>query len=98
MRLLLDAMYPAALAEHLPDASYVRVRVGVGRPPPEWDPADYVLSRFAKAERTEVENALNGAADAVELILRDGLRKAMNKCNRAEERGGETNEDADERP
>jgi PTH1 family peptidyl-tRNA hydrolase len=72
-----------SLMEHLPDPGFIRVRFGIGRPPPQWDPADYVLSRFKPAEREEVEAAKKEAADAVEAIIRDGLRLAMNVYNRA---------------
>src|SRR5947209_5174805 len=39
-----------SLLAHLGGADFVRVRIGVGRPPPEMDPADYVLGRFSKGE------------------------------------------------
>lgn len=72
-----------SMIEHLPDAGFLRVRIGIGRPPPRWDPADYVLSRFHGAERARMEAAVGEAADAVEAIIRDGLRMAMNVHNRA---------------
>lgn len=78
-----------SLKQHLPDDGFVRVRIGIGRPPPEWDPADYVLSRFKSSERREADRAVDEAADAVESILRDGLDKAMNVYNRAKEEPGE---------
>lgn len=78
-----------SLKQHLPDDGFVRVRIGIGRPPPEWDPADYVLSRFHSSERREAERAVDEAADAVESILRDGIDKAMNKYNRAKEEPGD---------
>ena len=61
----------------------MRVRIGIGRPPPRWDSADYVLSRFQSAERAPIEEAVQEAANAVEAILKDGLRLAMNVYNRA---------------
>jgi PTH1 family peptidyl-tRNA hydrolase len=78
-----------SLKQHLPDDGFVRVRLGIGRPPPEWDPADYVLSRFTRKERGEADRAVDEAANAVESILRDGLEKAMNVVNRAKEEPGE---------
>ena len=78
-----------SLKQHLPDDAFVRVRIGIGRPPPGWDPADFVLSRFTKAERGEAERAVDEAADAVESILKDGIDKAMNVYNRAKEEPGE---------
>lgn len=48
-----------------------RLKVGVGRPPERMDPAAYVLSRFAKAERPEVDLLVDDAADVVERWLDD---------------------------
>jgi PTH1 family peptidyl-tRNA hydrolase len=74
-----------SLLEHLPDPGFARVRIGIGRPPPRWDAADYVLSRFQSADRAPIDGAVQEAADAVEAILKDGLRLAMNVYNRAKE-------------
>jgi peptidyl-tRNA hydrolase, PTH1 family len=72
-----------SLIEHLPDPNFLRVRVGIGRPPPRWDSADYVLSRPSKEDRQKLDDVVKEAADAVETILRDGIRRAMNVYNRA---------------
>jgi len=56
---------------------YVRVRVGVGRPPGRMDAADYVLKDFAGAERKELSWLLDAAADAVELVVTEGVEKAQ---------------------
>jgi len=56
---------------------YVRVRVGVGRPPGRMDPADFVLKDFAGAERKELPWLVDAAADAVEMVLTQGLEKAQ---------------------
>ena len=58
---------------------YLRVRVGIGRPPGRQDPADFVLKRFSGAERKELEFAVDLAADAAEALLRDGLEPAQNR-------------------
>jgi peptidyl-tRNA hydrolase, PTH1 family len=66
-------------------AGYVRLRVGVDRPP-STDPdvvAEYVLSPFRES-RAEVEELVAAAADAVELWLDDGLEAAANAVNRLE--------------
>ncbi|HEY5249035.1 MAG TPA: aminoacyl-tRNA hydrolase [Dermatophilaceae bacterium] len=52
---------------------YLRVRVGIGRPPGRMDPADYVLHDFAGNERSEVPLLVSDAADAVELLVAQGL-------------------------
>ena len=54
------------------------MRAGVGRPPGRMDTADYVLKPFAKTEKPEVPLLIANAADAVELLIRDGLEPAQN--------------------
>lgn len=56
---------------------FLRVRIGVGRPPGRQDPAAYVLSRFSKDEREQVGVHLEDAADAVEAIVTNGLTAAQ---------------------
>ncbi|MEZ0447886.1 aminoacyl-tRNA hydrolase [Cellulomonas sp. ICMP 17802] len=58
---------------------YVRVRVGVGRPPGRMDPADFVLRDFAKAEVKDLPWLIDAAADAVELVVTVGLEAAQLK-------------------
>jgi PTH1 family peptidyl-tRNA hydrolase len=62
---------------------FVRVRVGVGRPPAGWrgDVADYVLNDFDSAERPELPDVVDRAVVAVEKIVADGLAAAMNHVN-----------------
>jgi PTH1 family peptidyl-tRNA hydrolase len=61
--------------------AYPRVRVGISRPPPGWEAADYVLSKFSAEELPLVESAVERAADAVEVIITDGIEAAMNAFN-----------------
>lgn len=68
------------LNKHLgPD--YLRVRVGVGRPPEGWDTADYVLGTWTDDEAARLPELIDSATDAVEHILRDGIVSAMNRFN-----------------
>lgn len=60
---------------------YTRVRVGVGRPPGRQDPADFVLQGFSSTERAVLPNLLSDAADAVELVVTDGLLAAQQKVH-----------------
>jgi len=62
---------------------YVRIRLGIGRPPPDFrgDPADFVLQAFASAELSAVEQMLARATEAVSLVTSLGLEKAMNRIN-----------------
>ncbi|WP_296667431.1 aminoacyl-tRNA hydrolase [Demequina sp.] len=56
---------------------YVRVRVGIGRPPGRMDAAAFVLKPFSAAERKELPFLVDDAADAVEAVLADGLEAAQ---------------------
>ncbi|MDT4913244.1 MAG: peptidyl-tRNA hydrolase, family [Pseudonocardiales bacterium] len=60
---------------------YARVRFGIGRPPGRQDPADYVLREFVAAERKDLAFHVDRAADAVELLLAEGLVAAQNAFN-----------------
>lgn len=67
---------------HLGGQAFKRVKVGVGEKPKGYDLADYVLSRFSKAEREKVDVSLERAADAVVKILTDNMEAAMNEYNK----------------
>jgi peptidyl-tRNA hydrolase, PTH1 family len=58
---------------------FFRVRVGIGRPPGRQDPADFVLKPWAAVERKELPLLVSDAADAVELLLHEGLERAQNR-------------------
>ncbi|MFZ5872023.1 MAG: aminoacyl-tRNA hydrolase, partial [Actinomycetota bacterium] len=62
---------------------YVRVRCGIGRPPGRMDAADFVLRDFSAAERKELPFLLADAADAVELLVAEGLERAQLKVHTA---------------
>lgn len=61
--------------------AYLRVRVGVSRPPAGWDTADYVLGRWTDDEAARLEDVVADAADAVEAVVLDGVTDAMNRFN-----------------
>jgi PTH1 family peptidyl-tRNA hydrolase len=58
---------------------FVRVRVGIGRPPGRQDPADFVLKDFSSTERISLPSLLADAADAVEAVASDGLTAAQQR-------------------
>ncbi|WP_225755354.1 aminoacyl-tRNA hydrolase [Actinotalea sp. Marseille-Q4924] len=58
---------------------YVRVRVGVGRPPGRMDPADFVLKDFSTVERKDLPWLVDAAADAVEMVVLEGLEAAQQR-------------------
>jgi PTH1 family peptidyl-tRNA hydrolase len=67
-----------SMSKSLGSKEYLRVRVGIGRPPGRQDPADYVLSDFSTVERKELEFLVDRAADAVAAVITHGLEWAQN--------------------
>ena len=70
-----------SIVQHLKTDEFLRVRIGVGKPVSKERGADHVLNRFGKRERAEIDVTLEEAADAVELILTEGVDAAMTKYN-----------------
>ena len=61
---------------------FPRVKIGVGeKPHPDYDMADWVLSKFSGEDKKVMDEAVKRAADAVESILREGADRAMNRFN-----------------
>ncbi|MDR6685903.1 PTH1 family peptidyl-tRNA hydrolase [Arthrobacter sp. 1088] len=71
------------ISKALATKDYLRVRVGVGRPPGRMDTADFVLRDFAAPEKKELPFLLDEAADAVELLVNEGLLAAQQKHHAA---------------
>ncbi|HLT66637.1 MAG TPA: aminoacyl-tRNA hydrolase [Microbacterium sp.] len=69
------------IAKALDTADFARVRVGIGRPPGRHDPADWVLGEFSATERKTLPILVADAAEAVELIVSDGLTAAQQKVH-----------------
>jgi PTH1 family peptidyl-tRNA hydrolase len=74
-----------SLRDHLHGTDFLRVRLGVGKPPSKERGADHVLRRVGKADREVLDVVVERAADAVEAIARDGIDAAMSAYNRSEE-------------
>jgi peptidyl-tRNA hydrolase, PTH1 family len=70
-----------SLQSHLHSTDFVRVRIGVGKPPSARQGADHVLNRPPKAVRSQLEGAIELAADTVDHIARDGVDAAMQWCH-----------------
>jgi peptidyl-tRNA hydrolase, PTH1 family len=70
-----------SISTALGNREYLRVRFGIGRPPGRQDPADFVLREFTPAERKELPFLVDRAADAVELLIAQGLEAAQNRFN-----------------
>jgi PTH1 family peptidyl-tRNA hydrolase len=67
-----------SMRRSLGTGEFYRVRFGIGRPAGRQDPADFVLSDFAPAERKELPFHVARAADAVESLLTNGLAPTQN--------------------
>jgi PTH1 family peptidyl-tRNA hydrolase len=71
-----------SVTAHAGGPGYVRVRMGIGRPPGPMDPADYVLGKFPRGEDRQVEECVAWAVEAAKTICELGAVKAMNQFNR----------------
>jgi PTH1 family peptidyl-tRNA hydrolase len=70
-----------SITSHMGTQDFIRVRIGVGKPPNKEQGADHVLRKVPADERRILDVAVNVAADAVESILDIGIDAAMNKFN-----------------
>jgi PTH1 family peptidyl-tRNA hydrolase len=70
-----------SITSHLSTQDYVRVRIGVGKPPSAAEGADHVLRKIPPAERTVLDDAVSRAADAVESLVLRGIAPTMNAFN-----------------
>jgi PTH1 family peptidyl-tRNA hydrolase len=66
----------------LSSSDYYRIRLGIGRPIGEQDPADFVLKAFSAAERKDLDLFLQRGIDAIELLITQGIDKAQNSFNK----------------
>lgn len=66
-----------SIQEHLQTQNYPRLRMGIGRPAPGEDPADFVLGEFLATERDGLTDVLAQACDCCEIWVRQGMAKAM---------------------
>ncbi len=62
--------------------AFPRLRIGIDKPPPQWDTAAYVLGKFTCAEQEALPAILEQACDAMEAVVQEGIEAAMNRFNR----------------
>jgi PTH1 family peptidyl-tRNA hydrolase len=72
-----------SLVSALRSEDFLRVRVGVGRPPGRGDPIGYVLKPFSKDQLPDVPLLIDDAADAVESLIENGLERTQDRFNRS---------------
>ena len=60
---------------------YYRIRLGIGRPMGQQDPADFVLKAFSKVEQKDVAEFIERGADVVESLITQGLERTQTAFN-----------------
>ena len=70
-----------SILESLGTGQFVRVKIGIGRPPQGLDSAEYVLELVTRAELDVIEPCLDRAVDALEVLIHRGTAVAMNQFN-----------------
>lgn len=70
-----------SLTSSFGSAEYLRVRMGIGRPPGQQDPGDFVLKQFASAEKKELLEFIIRGADCVESLINYGLERTQSAFN-----------------
>jgi PTH1 family peptidyl-tRNA hydrolase len=70
-----------SITAHLHTQDYLRVRIGVGKPPSAASGADHVLRKVSRRDRAVLDVVIEHAADAVEMVVADGVTVAMERYN-----------------
>jgi peptidyl-tRNA hydrolase, PTH1 family len=73
-----------SIMENLAEASFNRVRVGIGRPPAGMEAAEYVLDPFNPCQAERLDQIVQRAAESVGCLMREGIERAMAFYNRAD--------------
>jgi len=68
-----------SIIESMGENGFLRLKVGIGRPPEGMDPAEYVLEAFDKVEKSDLDQVLSRAAESLKVMLLEGLEAAMNR-------------------
>ncbi len=68
-----------SIIESMGGNNFLRLKVGIGRPPQGVDPAEYVLEVFNKIEESRLDQILSQAAESLKVMLLEGLETAMNR-------------------
>jgi PTH1 family peptidyl-tRNA hydrolase len=68
-----------SIIEWMGDNNFLRLKIGIGRPPQRVDTAEYVLERFNKIERSLLDQLLFQGAESLKVMLLEGIEKAMNQ-------------------
>jgi len=68
-----------SIIEMVGENNFLRLKVGIGRPPKGMDPAEFVLTSFNVSEKNDLEGILTRASEALGVALSEGLDTAMNR-------------------
>ncbi len=68
-----------SIIESIGENSFLRLKVGIGRPPQGMDPAEFVLTSFDETEQSQLEGVLSRAAESLQVVLLKGVEAAMNE-------------------
>ncbi|MEX2093749.1 MAG: aminoacyl-tRNA hydrolase [Pirellulales bacterium] len=71
----------ADIIRRLGTEEFSRLRLGIGPVPENWDAADFVLGKFAAAERKAIDEVIASAADGAECWVSEGIETCMNRFN-----------------
>ena len=71
----------SSTADSVGESGFMRLKIGIGRPPEGMPAENYVLARFHKKEAPLIASALENAAEAVEMLISDGLERTMSRFN-----------------
>ena len=73
-----------SIIESMGGNNFLRLKVGIGRPPVEMDPAEYVLKAFDEVEQSHLNQLFSQAAESLKVMVLEGLQKAMNQFQKKE--------------
>ena len=70
-----------SVIDQIQNRAFMRIRMGIGRPPENIPPESYVLEPFSAEERKELPLLTGQACEAIELLIEQGITTAMNRYN-----------------
>jgi PTH1 family peptidyl-tRNA hydrolase len=86
------------ISQRLATHEYWRLRLGVGKPPPGREGADYVLEKPPAEERAAIEAAIQKALEVLPLMLSGDMQAAMNKLHTEEKKPAEPKKEPEKEP
>ncbi|MCX7926762.1 MAG: aminoacyl-tRNA hydrolase [Candidatus Omnitrophica bacterium] len=78
-----------SIINYLGTEEFCRLRIGIGRPTPKTEPADYVLSPFTTQEQQRLGEVIEHACFAIDFWLKEGIDKTMAMINKRREGNNE---------